>query len=199
MATRVVPGAPDRNGLPERGLRRIEPAEAAIVRRIFKEYAAGRSAKAIAQALNREAIAGPQGGAWGPSTIAGNAARGTGILNNELYIGRLVWNRLRYIKDPSTGRRVSRLNDPQQRVVVEVPELRIIDDELWQAVKARQAAADQQGRGCGQGGVLGPAPAALPVLRADALRRLRRRLRQDQPAPFRLLDRAQQGHLQPTC
>ena len=44
------------------------------------------------------------------STIAGNAARGTGILNNELYLGRLVWNRLRYVKDPSTGKRVSRLN-----------------------------------------------------------------------------------------
>ena len=48
-ATRVVPGAPDRDGMPERGLRRIEPAEAAIVRRIFQEYAAGKSAKAIAQ------------------------------------------------------------------------------------------------------------------------------------------------------
>ena len=69
----------------------------------------------------REGIAGPHGGAWGPSTIAGNAARGTGILNNELYLGRLVWNRLRYVKDPSTGKRVSRLNDPAQRVVVEVP------------------------------------------------------------------------------
>ena len=34
---------------------------------------------------------------------------------------------------------MSRLNDPQQRVVVEAPELRIIDDALWQAVKARQA------------------------------------------------------------
>jgi site-specific DNA recombinase len=35
------------------------------------------------------------GGAWGPSTIHGNRQRGTGILNNELYIGTLVWNRAR--------------------------------------------------------------------------------------------------------
>ena len=96
-----MPGDPDRDGLPQRGLRRIEPAEAAVVRRIFQEYAAGRSAKAIAQALNREEIAGPHGGGWGPSTVAGNAARGSGILNNELYVGRLVWNRLRYVKDPT--------------------------------------------------------------------------------------------------
>ena len=59
-----------RDGLPERGRRQIEPAEAAIVRRIFQEYAAGQFAKAIAQALNREGIPGPHGGAWGPSTIA---------------------------------------------------------------------------------------------------------------------------------
>ena len=136
----LAPGTPDRDGVPERGLRKIESAEAAIVRRIFQEYTNGRSAKAIAQTLNREAIVGPHGGAWGPSTIAGNAARGSGILNNELYVGRLVWNRLRYIKDPSTGKRVSRLNDPGHLVAVEVPELRIIDDELWQAVKARQGA-----------------------------------------------------------
>ena len=42
-ATPWCPAPPDRDGLPERGLRRIEPAEAAIVRRIFDEYAAGRS------------------------------------------------------------------------------------------------------------------------------------------------------------
>ena len=108
------------------------PGTAALTERQDRRQIAanGRSAKAIAQTLNREAIVGPHGGAWGPSTIAGNAARGSGILNNELYVGRLVWNRLRYIKDPRTGRRVSRLNDPQQLVVVEAPELRIIDDEL---------------------------------------------------------------------
>ena len=53
---------------------------------------------------------GPSGRTWGPSTIHGNRQRGTGILNNESDIGRLVWNRLRYVKDPETGKRVSRLN-----------------------------------------------------------------------------------------
>ncbi|QCO57755.1 hypothetical protein EOK75_18900 (plasmid) [Pseudorhodobacter turbinis] len=36
----------------------------------------------------------------GPSTIMGNWKRGTGILNNELYVGKLLWNRQAYIKDP---------------------------------------------------------------------------------------------------
>src|ERR1700688_331489 len=73
------------------------------------------------------------------STIRGHVKRGTGLINNELYVGRLVWNRQRYVKDPSTGRRVSRMNAESEWIVAEVPELRIIDDELWQAVKARQS------------------------------------------------------------
>ena len=84
-------------------------------------------------------------------TIHGNPKRGTGILNNELYIGRLVWNRLRYMKDPDTGRRVSRPNPEGEWVVHEVPDLRIVDQALWDDVKARQAslAFDTSG---GEGG-----------------------------------------------
>lgn len=93
-----------------RGERKINAAEAGIVRRIFNDYAAGKVPQAIAKQLNKEAVPGPSGTAWGPSTIHGNPDRGTGILNNELYIGKLVWNRLRYIKDPETGKRVSRPN-----------------------------------------------------------------------------------------
>ena len=75
---------------------------------------------------------------WGPSTINGNAARGTGILNNELYIGRLVWNRLCYRKDPSTGKRRSRLNPQKDWIIKEVPELRIVPQDVWDKAKARQ-------------------------------------------------------------
>ena len=67
----------------------------------------------------------------GPSTIYGNWRRGTGVLNNELYIGRLVWNRLRYLKDPDSGKRASRLNPESEWIVKDVPELRIVDDGLW--------------------------------------------------------------------
>ena len=128
----------DDRGEAVRGDRTINETEAGIVRRIFNDYLAGKSSRAIAMALNREGVSGPQGSAWGPSTIHGNPKRGTGILNNEMYIGKLVWNRLRYIKDPDTGRRVSRLNPGSEWVVQEVPELRIIADEIWVAVKERQ-------------------------------------------------------------
>ena len=52
-------------------------------------------------------------------------------------IGRLVWNRQRFVKNPETGRRVSRINPPEDWIVTGVPELRIVDDALWRAAKAR--------------------------------------------------------------
>ena len=64
------------------GGRQINEIQAAVVLRIFTEFANGTSPRRIAFALNREGIDGPQGAGWGASTINGNAARGTGILNN---------------------------------------------------------------------------------------------------------------------
>ena len=120
------------------GGREINQIQAAVVRRIFSEFAAGSSPRQIAHKLNAEGIAGPFGKSWGPSTIYGNWRRGTGILNNELYIGKLIWNRQSFIKDPATGRRQARPNPPDEWVVQHVPDLRIVGDQLWNAVKARQ-------------------------------------------------------------
>ncbi len=80
---------------------------------------------------------GPRGALWSPSTIHGNPERGIGILHNELYIGRLVWNRQRFLKDPDTGKRVARANPPTEWITKDVPELRVVDDEVWQAVQTR--------------------------------------------------------------
>ena len=87
------------------GEREIEPAEATVVERIFREFIAGVSPKQIAKNLNREGVPGPFGGAWSPSTISGNTKRGTGMLNNELYVGRLVWKACTLSFKPSSPRR----------------------------------------------------------------------------------------------
>ena len=129
----------DAAGEPVRGERRINEAEAAVVRRILREFADGASPRSIARRLNEEGVPGPRGKVWTDAVMRGHAKRGRGIVNNELYIGRQVWNRQRFVKNPETGRRVPRLNPPEEWIVTEVPELRIVDDELWQAVKARQA------------------------------------------------------------
>ena len=92
----------------------------------------GHSSRSIAHKLNADGTSGPSGRTWGASTIHGNRRRGTGILNNELYIGRLIWNRLRYVKDPDTGKRVSRPNPEDKWIIQDVPELRIVDADLWQ-------------------------------------------------------------------
>jgi site-specific DNA recombinase len=123
----------------ERGHRRINEAEAAVVRRIFQEYAEGLSPRAIAKKLNAKGVPGPDGRPWGDTTLRGQVDRRTGILNNALYVGRLEWNRCSYVKDPRTGRRVARPNPPEKWETALVPELRIIDDDLWNKVKARQA------------------------------------------------------------
>ena len=128
------------NGELIRGDRVINTDEASVVRRIFQDYAKGISPKKIAEALNIQGVPGPQGGEWGASTISGNRERGTGIINNEVYIGRQIWNRLRYVKDPQTGKRISRLNPESDWVITEVPDLRIIDDGLWERVRTRQGA-----------------------------------------------------------
>jgi len=89
------------------GGRVIDDAEAAIVRRIFEAFATGKSPRAIARELNAERIPGPGGRPWSDTTIRGHTLRRTGILHNELYIGRLVWNKQRYVKEPSSGKRLA--------------------------------------------------------------------------------------------
>jgi site-specific DNA recombinase len=144
----------DENGKVITGLREINPEEAEIILRIFIEYAAGRSAQAIAAGLNADGIPGPKGKYWQHTTILGHRKRGTGILNNELYVGAYVWNRQKFKTKPvsleemaemgerRSRPRVARPNDPSEHVREEHPKLRIVPQELWDAVKARQAAQD---------------------------------------------------------
>ncbi len=129
----VVPGD-------DRGQRTVNLAEAETVQTIFRLFASGVSPRGIAHRLNAEAVPGPDRRPWLDTTIRGQKERGTGILNNELYAGELVWNRCSYVKDPSTGRRLARPNPPAQWERKRVPELRIVDEELWDAVKRRQQA-----------------------------------------------------------
>jgi site-specific DNA recombinase len=122
------------------GEREIDPSQAAIIRRVFNEYADGLAPRQIAARLNREAVSSPRGGQWNASTINGNRRRRNGVLNNELYTGRITYNRQRFVKDPETGKRIARLNPEREWVTREVSGLRIIEDDLWeraQAIKQR--------------------------------------------------------------
>jgi site-specific DNA recombinase len=79
------------------------------------------------------------------SAIQGSAARGLGLLNNEMYGGRVIWNRRQWLKDPETGSRryVERPSDEWQ--VREAPELRIVDQATWAETRQRMAGVAKRG------------------------------------------------------
>ncbi|MGD9657987.1 MAG: recombinase family protein [Methylocystis sp.] len=113
--------------------------EASVVRRIFHDYVGGKTPREIAHALNKEGVRPPRGVNWTPSTINGNKKRHHGIILNELYAGVVVWNRVRMIKDPDTGRRVSRSNPPEEWKRAEAPHLAIVAKDLFEAAQQRKA------------------------------------------------------------
>jgi site-specific DNA recombinase len=131
----------------------IDQGEAEIVNQIFQRYANGASSKAIAMRLNADHVPPPrpkkdkvaQGWTW--TTVAGHQKRGTGILNNEIYLGRLIWNRSQKLQNPDTERKVPKYHSRDTWVVVDVPDLQIVAQELWDRVKARQTEASHRANG----------------------------------------------------
>jgi site-specific DNA recombinase len=117
----------------------VDEDEAAIIRRIFEESRAGASLSAISRALNREGVPSPRAGSkhkrfgWGPSTIRA-------ILYNEKYTGIWRFKERQWVKVPGTNVRRPRARAADEVITVDRPELRIIDAELWNAVKERLAA-----------------------------------------------------------
>lgn len=99
------------------GFKAVDKVFAEVVLRIFKMYAEGMSPTRIANALNAEGIPSPRGNKWYGTTIRGDRAHGTGILNDEIYIGR-SWVPGRHFVSADT--------------------LQIVSDELWNRVKLRQ-------------------------------------------------------------
>lgn len=110
--------------------------EADIVRRIYRERLSGMTPRAIAGRLNAEGIPSPTGGRWNASTINGSKSRRNGILRNPIYQGTQEWNRVRMVRNPSTGKRVSRINNQEEIASFQSPELAIIDADTFQRVQA---------------------------------------------------------------
>ena len=131
----------DERGEVLRGVFEVDERHAEVVRRIYMEFAAGRSAIQIATGLNQDLVPGPRGGEWNASTIRGDPKKFVGILHNPLYRGRIVWGRREWRKDPDSDRRERRyrLRDQSEWTTVEVPDLRIVDEALATAVDAEVA------------------------------------------------------------
>lgn len=110
--------------------------EAEVVRHIFGLYASGFSLKKTAKRLMTEGVPRPRTGR-GTSQFVWVHTCVREMLRRDLYIGRIIWNKRKYMKNPGTNKRVSRLRPEAEWVVIERPELRIVSDELWNAVQRR--------------------------------------------------------------
>lgn len=115
-----------------------DPAEAAVVRRVFRLFAEGMALKPIASRLNEEGIPGPNDGGrgnkngrgWGHTTIRA-------MLRNERYLGQSVWNQSKWVRVHGRKSR-KRVQRPEREWVRhEYPELAIVPKDLWDQVQAR--------------------------------------------------------------
>ncbi len=120
----------------------VNPDQAATVRRIFERYAAGHSLKRVAVDLNTEGVLSPQpqkgriAQSWCPSSVRH-------ILHNERYRGVVIWGKTQKVRSPETQKRTYRRTLPSQWRRREIPEQRIISDDLWNAVRGRMAAVNE--------------------------------------------------------
>ena len=73
------------------------------------------------------------------------------MLRRDLYIGRVAWNRAKFIKKPGSRKRIRRERPQSEWRLMERPELHMLGDEVWRAVQDRLAWAGEaygrKGRG----------------------------------------------------
>jgi site-specific DNA recombinase len=123
-----------RNKRETSGVRReIEPSEAAVVRRIFELAALGTGYKGISKRLNDEGALCPrpqQGrpAGWAPSSVRE-------ILKRSIYRGQVIWNQSQ--KRDSWGQQRRKSRPESQWMCVPAPDLRIVNDELWNTVQTQ--------------------------------------------------------------
>ena len=120
------------------GIRAVNPRQAEIVLRIYRAYADGEAPRSIARGLNPRASPVRQVEPGAHPLLKGMPAAGpVSSTTNSTSEARLEPPQV--LKNPNTGKRQSRLNSHEAWIVKDVPELRIVPQELWDAVKARQA------------------------------------------------------------
>ncbi len=135
---------------------RINETAAEVVRRIFRLRAHGVGIPTIAKRLNADHTPAPrpqQGrpAGWAPSSVRE-------VLLRDRYRGRIVWNRTK--KRNTWG--VTRPSNRPKEDWIEVPmeHLRIVPEDLWQAVQRQCESARRRSLGSGGGRARGRPPGA---------------------------------------
>lgn len=101
--------------------------EAKIVRRIFEEYASGKSYREIIAGLNRDGLKTKRGNAFGSNSLHD-------LLHNEKYIGVLVYGQAPYRED---GTRNTHSKDGADMIRIEDALPAIVSKELFETVQKR--------------------------------------------------------------
>jgi DNA invertase Pin-like site-specific DNA recombinase len=109
----------------------IDEREAAVVKEIFEEFAHGATARAIAIDLNRRGIPAPRSREGWHSTGV------RVILRNPRYVGRVIWNQRRWVKDPDSGAYRCSARPPSEWVEYHDEAQRLVSDQLWDQVRRR--------------------------------------------------------------
>jgi site-specific DNA recombinase len=130
-----VLGDPDVHGRRKRlyVIREIEENEAAVVRRVFEMHAAGRGLTTIAKTLNSEKALCPrpfrgQPAGWAPSSVRE-------VLYRPDYHGKRRWGKSE--KRYRSGRKQQRDRPETDWLWIDMPQWRIVPEDLWQRVHAR--------------------------------------------------------------
>jgi site-specific DNA recombinase len=130
---------------------KVIDTEANVVGEIFERTALGDSMRTIANSLNARGIPSP-GANWNRTERRSDGRWLTSALNamlqNERYIGRCIWNRSTWIKDPDTGRRIQRDRPESEWVITDCPAL--VSPDVWAKVAIgmrERATGDRKGHG----------------------------------------------------
>lgn len=116
----------------------INEDQARWVRWIYARYLEGWSPRKIVYALNQQGVPSPRGHSWAIGALYGQPQYGTGILRNELYRGRYIWNRSQWVRVPDQRiRKRKKQRDRQEWLIRDCPELLIVSEETWLAVQAK--------------------------------------------------------------
>ena len=108
----------------------VHPLQAEVIRRIFRDVAAGDGFCRIAKRLNADGVLSPTRRGW-----AGSGVRE--LVMRPLYQGRQIYGKTRWERRKGTKRKVR--VPAGEWIAIEVPALRIVDEALWEAAHRRLA------------------------------------------------------------
>lgn len=113
--------------------RRVNEAEASVVRQIFEMYAQGIGKLSIARRLNEQHAIAPRAQRARPRGWCCSSVYS--VLHRDLYRGLIVYNRTR--KRNAWGQKKQSDRSQAEWIQVEAPELRIVSEDLWNAAHRR--------------------------------------------------------------